>query len=156
MPFRILVVDDHDVVRQGVRLILKSRPEWEICGEAEDGVDALAKERSLNPDLVVLDMTMPGKDGLEVTNALRARKSPAKILVLTMHDSKELAAAVQAAGVDGYVIKSHAARDLVPAIETIKGGGTFFTIDPTPAKPEKSSKKFPLFRLILIPAPCAV
>lgn len=155
MPFRILVVDDHDVVRQGVRLILNSRPEWEICGEAEDGADALAKERSLNPDLVVLDITMPGKDGLEVTNALRARKSRAKILVLTMHDSKELAGAVRGAGAEGYVIKSHAARDLVAAIETIKNGGTFFTVTPAPTKPEKSSKKSPLFRLILIPSPSA-
>jgi DNA-binding NarL/FixJ family response regulator len=134
MPFRILVVDDHDVVRQGVRLILRSRPDWEICGEAESGAEALQKERTLRPDLIILDISMPGQDGLDVAAELRARKSVARIVVLTMHESKELATAVHGIGAKGYVIKSHAARDLIKAIETIIDGGQFFAIEPPPSR----------------------
>jgi DNA-binding NarL/FixJ family response regulator len=153
MPLRILVVDDHDVVRQGVRLILRSRPDWEICGEAETGVQALEKENQLKPDLLILDISMPGQDGLDVAAELRARKSDAKIVVLTMHESKELASAVKAVGAVGYVIKSHAARDLVKAIQTIVDGGSFFSIDPLPPNPGGTPRgKKPSFRMSLVPA----
>jgi DNA-binding NarL/FixJ family response regulator len=153
MPLRILVVDDHDVVRQGVRLILRRDPDWQICGEAENGIEALQKEKELNPDLVILDVSMPGKDGLEVATELQARGSSAKVLVLTMHESKELAAAVKRVGAKGYVVKSHAARDLMNAIQTIVGGGDFFSPDLDPPKTrEISSKKRPLFRIQCAPA----
>jgi DNA-binding NarL/FixJ family response regulator len=152
MPLQILVVDDHDVVRQGVRLILRRNPDWQICDEAENGVEALEKAERLNPDLIILDVSMPGKDGLEVATELQARGSTAKVLVLTMHESKELAAAVKRVGAKGYVIKSHAARDLTKAIETIVSGGDFFTLDPTPsATGKKEHKKSPLFRIRLAP-----
>jgi DNA-binding NarL/FixJ family response regulator len=134
MSLRILVVDDHDVVRHGVRLILRRNPDWEICGEAENGIEAVEKARQLNPDLIILDVSMPGKDGLEVATELHAGGFASKVLVLTMHESKELAGAVKRVGAKGYVIKSHAARDLMKAIETIVDGGDFFTLDPTPAK----------------------
>jgi two-component system response regulator NreC len=152
MPLRILVVDDHDVVRQGVSLILRRRADWKICGEAENGMDALAKEKELKPDLIVLDISMPGKDGLEVATELQKRRSTAKVLVLTMHESKELAAAVKSAGAKGYVSKSHAARDLVKAIDTIVGGGDFFMGDSSSAAPDKPDKKRPLFCVGLAPA----
>jgi two-component system nitrate/nitrite response regulator NarL len=154
MPLRILVADDHDVVRQGVRLILRRQTDWLICGEAENGLEALAKEKELKPDLIILDISMPNKDGLEVAAELRKRSSAAKVLVLTMHDSRELTAAVKAAGAKGYVVKSHAARDLAKAIQTIVDGGDFFS-GPLPAKPdtpEKPKKKFPLFCLDRVPA----
>lgn len=147
MSLRILVVDDHDVVRQGVRLILRRHTEWRVCGEAENGQEALEKVQELKPDLIILDISMPGKDGLEVATELRTRKSPAKVLVLTMHDSKELAAALKTAGASGYVIKSHAARDLVKAIQIIEDGGEFFSSGSAPEKPHKPEKKSPLFRL---------
>ncbi len=154
MSLRILVVDDHDVVRQGVRLILRRHTDWLICGEAENGLEALEREKELQPDLIILDISMPGKDGLEVVADLRKRRSAAKALVLTMHDSKELTAAVKAAGAQGHVIKSHAARDLAKAIQTIIEGGDFFS-SPLPAepnRPEKQEKKFRLFRLDRVPA----
>lgn len=155
MPLRILVVDDHDVVRQGVRLILRRNADWQIVDEAENGVEALHKAKELNPDLIILDVSMPGKDGLEVATELQAQGSKAKVLVLTMHESKELAAAVKRVGAKGYVIKSHAARDLMNAIETIVDGGDFFTLDPGPASPRKSEgKKNPLFRISFAPAFC--
>jgi two-component system, NarL family, response regulator NreC len=152
MPLRILVVDDHDVVRQGVRLILNARADWEICGEAENGTEALRKEKELRPDIIVLDVTMPGKDGLEVAAELRSRKSPSKIVVLTMHDSRELAAAVKEVGAKGYVVKSHAAQDLITAIESVSGGADFFSSHSLAAKKDLSTKKRPTFRLTLLPA----
>lgn len=85
MSKRILVVDDHDVVRQGVRLILCSHPEWGVVGEAEDGFDALAKIESLDPDLVILDISMPRKDGLEVLAELSEKKVHSRVLVLTAY-----------------------------------------------------------------------
>jgi DNA-binding NarL/FixJ family response regulator len=154
VSLRILVVDDHDVVRQGVRLILRSRPDWEICGEAESGAQALEKEKTLAPDLIILDISMPGQDGLDVATELRARKSRAKIVVLTMHESKELAGAVHGVGAVGYVIKSHAGRDLVRAIQTIQDGGQFFAIEPPPARPGSGPPEKKSFwrRISLIPA----
>lgn len=149
MSIRILVVDDHDVVRQGVRLILRRHADWEVCGEAEDGVEALEMEKELAPDLMILDMSMPKKVGLEVVHDLRRRGSTTKILVLSMHESKELVAAVKKAGAQGYVIKSHAARDLVNAIETIFGGGDFFSSADGPKKTEQPGIKSSLFCLDL-------
>jgi DNA-binding NarL/FixJ family response regulator len=141
MPLRILVVDDHDVVRQGVRLILRDRPDWQICGEAENGAEALQKETQLHPDLIILDVTMPDIGGLQVASELRSRNSPAKIIILTMHEAKELEHAVKAAGAQGYVIKTHAARDLVTAIQTVIDGGHFFTFGDTPSKGRKGLQK---------------
>jgi DNA-binding NarL/FixJ family response regulator len=137
MSKRILVVDDHDVVRQGVRLILRGHPEWQVIAEAEDGVEAIDKTRSLDPDLVILDFSMPRKDGLEVLRELTRLQVRSKVLILTMHDSKELGAVVQKAGASGYVIKTHAARDLIRAVQDIFDGGTYFSSG-TPAPPTAS------------------
>jgi Response regulator containing a CheY-like receiver domain and an HTH DNA-binding domain len=141
MALRILVVDDHDVVRQGVRLILRDRPDWQICGEAENGAQALQKERQLRPDLIILDVTMPDIGGLQVASELHSRNSPAKIIILTMHEAKELERAAKAAGVQGYVIKTHAARDLVTAIQTMIDGGHFFSFGDTPSKAREGRQK---------------
>jgi DNA-binding NarL/FixJ family response regulator len=127
MSKRILVVDDHDVVRQGVRLILRGHPEWQIVAEAEDGVEAIDMTKSLDPDLVILDFSMPRKDGLEVLRELTRLQVRSKVLILTMHDSKELGTVVRKAGASGYVIKTHAARDLIRAVQDIFDGGTFFS-----------------------------
>jgi len=130
MSVRILVVDDHDIVRQGVRFILRSRGEWEVCGEAENGIEALEKIDQLKPDVVLLDVSMPGKDGLAVAAELAKRKAPCKTVILTMHDSRDVASLIQRTGAQGYVVKAHAARDLVRAIETVVSGGVFFTVEP--------------------------
>jgi DNA-binding NarL/FixJ family response regulator len=135
MSKRILVVDDHDVVRQGVRRILRNRPEWQVVGEAEDGVEAIEKTKSLDPDLVILDVSMPRKDGLEVAGEVTKLGVRSKVLVLTMHDSKELVAAVRKSGAAGYVNKTHAARDLIRAAQDIFDGGTFFSVETASANP---------------------
>ena len=95
MSKRIVVVDDHDVVRQGVRLILRSRPEWSVVDEASNGNEAVRKIKAQEPDLTILDISMPEKDGLEVIRDLKAAGTMPKVLVLSMHNSKELIAAVR-------------------------------------------------------------
>jgi DNA-binding NarL/FixJ family response regulator len=126
MASRILIVDDHEVVRQGIRTILRARPQWEICGEAVNGRDAVEKARSLDPDVIIMDITMPEMSGIEATREISKLKLRAAVLVFTMHESKNLAATVQDAGARGFVLKSHAARDLLDALESLMGGGTFF------------------------------
>lgn len=126
MPVRILLADDHEVVRQGLRTILKARPEWEIVGEAENGQEAIEAVKELNPDVIILDITMPMVSGLEATQAISKLKADTRILIFTMHDSKSLVKAVRKAGASGYVLKSRAARDLVNAVQTLLGGGQFF------------------------------
>jgi DNA-binding NarL/FixJ family response regulator len=131
MPPKILIVDDHQIVRQGVRTLLAEfRPEWEIVGEASNATEALSAINGLKPDVVVLDITMPGVSGLELTAQLRQMGLPNKILIFTMHHSHRLAIDIRNAGAQGYVLKSQAARDLVLAIERILGGDTFFAQEP--------------------------
>lgn len=157
MSKRIVVVDDHDVVRQGVRLILRSRPEWSVVDEASNGNEAVRKIRAQEPDLTILDISMPEKDGLEVIRDLKAAGSMPKVLVLSMHNSKELIAAVRELGASGYILKTNAAQDLIRAMDDIFAGGMFFpgvgaktssgaTRDAESADPER---KNPLLRLQL-------
>jgi DNA-binding NarL/FixJ family response regulator len=139
---RILIVDDHEVVRQGVRSVLaRARPEWEICGEASDGKQAIEAARELNPDIVILDITMPKMNGLETAPQLVKICKNCKVLIFTMHESERITADVRAAGAHGYVQKSQAGRDLVLAIDALLAGGTFF--NPKREKPAKSDKPIP-------------
>jgi len=126
MGSKIMIVDDHEVVRQGIRTILRSRPQWEISGEAVNGKDAIEKAKALDPDVIIMDITMPEMSGIEATREISKLKLHAAVLVFTMHESKNLAATVQEAGARGFVLKSHAARDLLDALESLLGGGTFF------------------------------
>jgi DNA-binding NarL/FixJ family response regulator len=144
MAKRILVVDDHDVVRQGVRLILRSRPEWTVVDEASNGVEAVEKIKTQKPDLVVLDISMPEKDGLEVIRDVKALGSASKILVLSMHNAKELVTRVRDLGASGYIVKTNAARDLIRAIDDIFSDGMFFpdiAAKPAPDSPSGASGK---------------
>lgn len=129
MAVKILIADDHEVVRQGLRTILRVRPEWQICGEAENGREAVDRARELNPDVIILDITMPVMSGLEATQQLVKFGPENRILIFTMHDSKSLIKAVRKAGARGYVLKSRAARDLINAVEALLDGKTFFGPD---------------------------
>ena len=129
MSARILIVDDHEVVRQGIRTILRARPQWEVCGEAVNGRDDIAKAQDLDPDVIIMDITMPEMSGIEATREITKLKLRAGVLVFTMHESKDLAATVKDAGARGFVLKSHAARDLLDALEALINGGTFFGAD---------------------------
>jgi DNA-binding NarL/FixJ family response regulator len=124
---RILIVDDQEILRQGVRALLADlRPEWQICGEAADGEQAVALAHALEPDLVVLDFGLPRTNGLQAVSRLRKLGLKTAVLIFTIHESDRLAEAARAAGARGYVVKSQATRDLVQAIETILSGGNFF------------------------------
>jgi DNA-binding NarL/FixJ family response regulator len=127
MTTRILIVDDHEIVREGLRSHLaKARPDWEICGEATDGQQAIEFARELKPDLVILDITMPRMSGLEASSRMRKLGLAIPILIFTTHDSERLATEVRHVGAQGYVLKSQAVHHLVHAIDAILAGGTFF------------------------------
>jgi DNA-binding NarL/FixJ family response regulator len=137
MPSRILIVDDHEIVREGlISLLAKSRPEWQICGEAANGDQAIEAIRRLRPDLVVMDISMPGVNGLEASSRIRLLGLSCPILIFTMHESDRLATDVRRSGAQGYVLKSQAGRDLVRAIDMLLGGGVFFGAPPEPSPPD--------------------
>lgn len=125
-PVRILVADDHEVVRHGVRAVLEGEAGWVVCGEASSGREAVAKAVDLRPDIVVLDVSMPELNGLEATRHIR-RAVPAKVLILTVHESDQVVTEVIEAGAHGYVVKADAGRTLVEAIRALLGGEDFFT-----------------------------
>jgi DNA-binding NarL/FixJ family response regulator len=139
MGSKILIVDDHEVVRQGIRTILRARPQWEVCGEAVNGKDAIEKATALDPDVIIMDITMPEMSGIEATREITKLKLRGAVLVFTMHESKNLATTVQEAGARGFVLKSHAARDLLDALEALLGGRTFFGGDAAKAKAKEES-----------------
>ena len=137
MTARILIVDDHEVLREGLKsLLAKSRPDWKICGEATDGDMAIELVKELEPDLVILDISMPRMSGLEACSRLRKLGNRIPVLIFTTHDSERLPTEVRQVGAQGYVLKSQAARNLVLAIDAILAGGTFFG-----SPPEKMSSK---------------
>lgn len=124
---RILLADDHEIVRQGLRAVLAGRRDWMICGEATTGRQAVELARQLRPDVVIMDLTMPELNGLDATRQIRAALPHAEVLVLTMHASEELVPQVLAAGARGFVLKSDAGRSLVAAIEALARHEPFFT-----------------------------
>jgi DNA-binding NarL/FixJ family response regulator len=124
---RILVADDHDVVRRGLKSLLQDQPGWEVCGEANTGRVAVERVRQLKPDVVVLDITMPELNGLEATRQITKLSPETQVLILTVHESEQLANDVLKAGARGYVLKSDAGRDLVAAIHALRARKTFFT-----------------------------
>jgi DNA-binding NarL/FixJ family response regulator len=124
---RVLVADDHEVVRKGLRTILEEQPGWEVSGEASDGREAVDKVRTLKPDVTVVDVGMPGLNGLEATRQMLKNDPETKVLILTMHESDPLIREVLDAGARGYLLKSDAGKDLVSAVEAIRRNKTYFT-----------------------------
>lgn len=124
---RILIVDDHEIVREGIRnLLARSGKNWEVGGEASNASDAILSIKSSAPDVVVLDVSMPGISGLEAARLIGKLDVGTRILIFTMHESPRIALEARDAGAHGYVSKSQANRDLVLAIQTLLSGGTFF------------------------------
>lgn len=112
-------MDDHPIVREGLRTVLQRRPGCEVVGEASDGVEALEKAGTLQPDIMVLDITMPHMNGLEVCRLARQQSPDLEVLFVTQHDSPQMMREAMGAGAKGYVVKSNAARDLLEAIEVV-------------------------------------
>jgi DNA-binding NarL/FixJ family response regulator len=126
-PLRIFLADDHEIVRFGLRTLLEIQNEWMIVGEAVDGATAIEGVLRCEPDIAILDIGMPVMDGLTVARKIVASGSTAKVLILSLHDSKNVIRQVVDSGAKGFVLKSDAARDLIAAVEAIQAGGTFFT-----------------------------
>lgn len=124
---RILIADDHELARRGIRALLESHPGWEVCGEAKDGRETVELAASMKPDLVLLDIGMPNLNGLEAARQILTSSPEVAILILTMHDSDAVVREVLRAGARGYLLKSDAGRDLVAAVEALQLQRTFFT-----------------------------
>lgn len=124
---RILIADDHAVVRRGLRTLLEARPGWEVCGEAVTGREAVAQSARLRPDIIIMDISMPDLNGLEATRQILSDAPDSQVLVLTMHDAPEIIERMMAAGARGYVLKSDAERDLTDAVEAVCHRKPFFT-----------------------------
>lgn len=127
MKLRILIADDHEVVRRGLCTLLQSHEGWEICGEATDGRTAVEKAKALKPDIVILDIGMPNLNGLAATRQLLQQDPQCKVIVLTITDSDQVIREALDAGARGFVLKSDAARDLVTAVEALQRNRMFFT-----------------------------
>jgi DNA-binding NarL/FixJ family response regulator len=124
---RILVADDHDIVRAGLKQLLNAEADWEICAEAKTGREAVALAQQFEPNVVVMDISMPELNGLEATRKIRKLLPRAKIVILSMHSSDQLVRDITEAGAQGYVLKSDADRELVVAVRAVANGGSYFT-----------------------------
>lgn len=122
---RVLLADDHAIVRQGVKMILTNEPDIEVVGEAEDGLQAVDMAKTLKPDVAVLDISMPGINGIEATRQIKAAVPNVQTLALTMHDDDTYVFQLLKAGGSGYVLKRAAATDLVQAIHAARRGDAF-------------------------------
>jgi DNA-binding NarL/FixJ family response regulator len=124
---RILVADDHDLMRRGLKALLESRPGWTVCAEAHTGREAVAKAEELRPDIVILDITMPELNGVEAARRILKASPNTEVLVLSVHYSDQLIRDILDAGVRGYIVKSDSDRDLVIAVEALSNHKPFFT-----------------------------
>lgn len=124
-PIRLLIADDHVLVREGIRLLLESQSDMRVLGEASNGREALTKAQRLRPDVVILDITMPEMSGLDVIGRLKELLPATRIVVLTMHDSDEYFFRVLNAGAAGYVVKGAATSELIAAVRAVHGGGAY-------------------------------
>ncbi len=126
-PLRILIADDHAVVRAGLRTLLESREGWQVCAEASDGRDAVAKAAKHQPDVAILDIGMPLLNGVETARQIRKVSSESEILILTMHESDDLVQQVVEAGARGYILKDEADRVLLSAVDAVRQHKPYFS-----------------------------
>jgi DNA-binding NarL/FixJ family response regulator len=138
---RILIADDHALVRTGLRALLEARPDMEVIGEAEDGVAVVEQCRKLAPDVVVMDLTMPGRGGVKATEEICHVFPDIKVVVLTMHDDEAYLRMAKLAGAAGFVLKKSLATELIRAIQTAFEGGSYFPSSelPPPATGKRSA-----------------
>src|SRR6202158_6435364 len=127
MKLRILIADDHELVRRGLASLLQSHESWEICAAANDGREAVDRARQLKPDVVILDFVMPNLNGLAATRQIMQQDPDIKVIVLTITDSDQVIREALDAGARGFVLKLDAARDLVSAVEALQNNRMFFT-----------------------------
>jgi len=124
---RIIIADDHEIMRKGLRSLVEARQDWQVVGEASNGREAVEKAKELAPNVAVLDIGMPELNGLEATRQIVRDSPQTQVLILTMHESEQMVRDVLDAGARGYVLKSDAARDLVNAVDALSQHRTFFS-----------------------------
>jgi len=124
---QILIADDHELVRKGIRAVLENQPGWKVCGEAINGRQAVEMAEQLGPDVIVVDVTMPELNGLEATRQICKAIPQAEVLILTMHESEKLLSEIVAAGAHGYILKANTSRLLVAAVAALAQHQPFFT-----------------------------
>jgi DNA-binding NarL/FixJ family response regulator len=122
---RVMIVDDHAFIRRGVQTILHPYPEWEFCGEAANGSDAVRMADELKPEVIIMDVSMPGLNGIEATRAIRKIQPGIKIILLTLHESADLVRNAFRAGARGYLLKTDAEQELVKALTIVVGDGSY-------------------------------
>jgi DNA-binding NarL/FixJ family response regulator len=127
IDLRILIADDHELARKGIRSVLETHPGWEVCGEARDGREAVEFASKLKPDILVMDIGMPNLNGLDAARQILTIMPECRILILTVHDWEQAVREVLAVGARGFLLKSDAGRDLVTAVEALQHRGTYFT-----------------------------
>ena len=124
---RIVIADDHTIVREGLKQLLAAAGDFEIVGEAQDGHEAMRQVRSLDFDVLLMDMSMPGKGGMELIKQVKSEKPKVRILVLTMHEEHQYAVRAIRAGASGYLTKDGATAQLVSALRKVAGGGAYIS-----------------------------
>jgi DNA-binding NarL/FixJ family response regulator len=127
IPLRLFLADDHEIVRFGLRNLLESQFGWSVVGEAGDGKEAIDKILLLEPDVALLDISMPNVNGLQVAREILAAGCRTRIVMLSVHDSQDVIQQVLDSGAQGYVLKSDAMRDLIAAVDAVRSNKTFFT-----------------------------
>jgi DNA-binding NarL/FixJ family response regulator len=119
MSSRVLIVDDHAFIRRGVKSILRSSAEWELCGEADNGTDAIRLSDTLNPEVIIMDISMPGVNGIEATRAIRRNHPETKVILLTLHENDEMVKSAFRAGALGYLLRGDAEKELMTALTEV-------------------------------------
>jgi DNA-binding NarL/FixJ family response regulator len=158
---RIVLCDDHTIVREGLKQILSGQPDFQVMAEAADGHEALKRVRELEFDVLLLDMSMPGKSGVELIKQVKAEKPKLRILVLTMHEEHQYAVRAIRAGASGYLTKEGASAQLVTAIRKVASGGAYISAEVAeqlalnampdshgPLHAALSDREFQVFRMI--------
>ena len=158
---RIVVADDHTIVREGLKQLLAAAGDLQVVGEASDGGQVIECVRSLDFDLLLLDMSMPGRSGIDLIKLVRAEKPRLRILILSMHEESQYAVRAIRAGAAGYLTKESASRQLVDAIRKVAGGGAFISAEVAqqlalgampdvqgPPHSALSDREFQIFRMI--------
>jgi DNA-binding NarL/FixJ family response regulator len=126
-PLRILIADDHDLIRRGLRILLESRPGWTVCAESSTGRDAVAKAEELRPDIVILDVRMPELNGIDAGQRIVKALPGTEVLIVSADYTDHLIRRILAAGLRGYIVKSDSDRDLITAVQSLADGKAFFT-----------------------------
>jgi len=132
---RILIVDDHEIVRSGLRRLVERQSGWEVCGEAVNGKEAIEKAPALNPDLVLIDISMPAMGGIEATRHIRRLSPVTKIVIVSLHDDESITAEANKAGADAYVVKACSSEIFLKTIAAVLGEGQRHACGPRLTRP---------------------